>query len=112
MLRKPVVLHVWLNEERWAYAARFVFADDETISQLYRRDPAPPGQEEQLMCGCSGPRSGRPDARTYRMLLARSATDTNGKGICLVWAEADVDASDRALTQKIINDLCAGTGGR
>ncbi|MFF4485764.1 hypothetical protein ACFY0F_04585 [Streptomyces sp. NPDC001544] len=50
VLRKPVVLYVWLNEERRAYAARFAFADDdETISQLYRRDLAPPGQEEQLI---------------------------------------------------------------
>ncbi|MFF5530998.1 hypothetical protein ACFY71_00785 [Streptomyces cinerochromogenes] len=52
-----------------------------------------------------------PDARTYRMLLARSVTYAKGKDVYLVWAEAEVDASHRALAQKIINDLYTGTGG-
>ncbi|GLF95080.1 hypothetical protein [Streptomyces yaizuensis] len=50
VLRKPLVLYVWLNEERRAYAARFAFADDnETVSQLYHRQLAPPGQAEELI---------------------------------------------------------------
>ncbi|MGW7526369.1 hypothetical protein [Streptomyces sp. NPDC054783] len=50
VLDKPVVLYVWLNDDRYAYAARFAFADDDrTISQLYRRDLAPAGQAEELV---------------------------------------------------------------
>ncbi|MET8955726.1 hypothetical protein [Streptomyces sp. NPDC004533] len=50
VLRKPVVLYVWLNDDRWAYAARFAFADDnQTISQVYNRKLAPPGQAEELI---------------------------------------------------------------
>ncbi|MGW1911160.1 hypothetical protein ACWCQS_10635 [Streptomyces sp. NPDC002076] len=50
VLEKPVVLYVWLNPDRYAYAARFAFADDDrTISQLYREDLAPPGQAEELI---------------------------------------------------------------
>jgi hypothetical protein len=50
VLDKPVVLYVWLNADRYAYAARFAFADDDqTISQLYREDLAPPGQSEELI---------------------------------------------------------------
>ncbi|MEU2223649.1 NACHT domain-containing protein [Streptomyces sp. NPDC018347] len=53
-----------------------------------------------------------PDARTYRLLFARTVADANGKDVNLVWAEADVDVSGRALAQKIVNDLYTGTGGR
>ncbi|MEU9474980.1 hypothetical protein [Streptomyces sp. NPDC048191] len=50
VLDKPVVLYVWLNDDRYAYAARFVHADeDRTISQMYQRDLAPPGQAEELI---------------------------------------------------------------
>lgn len=50
VLRKPVVLYVWLNDDRWAYAARFAFADtNQTISQVYNEDLAPPGQAEALI---------------------------------------------------------------
>ncbi|GGS86864.1 hypothetical protein GCM10010206_56950 [Streptomyces cinerochromogenes] len=52
-----------------------------------------------------------PDARTYRMLLARTVTYPKSKDIYLVWAEAETDASHRAPAQKIINDLYTGTGG-
>ncbi|MDH6116996.1 hypothetical protein [Kitasatospora sp. GAS204B] len=49
VLRKPVVLYVWLNRDRWAYAARFAFADtNQTICQVYNTDLAPPGQAEEL----------------------------------------------------------------
>jgi hypothetical protein len=49
VLDKPVVLYVWLNDDRYAYAARFAYADeDQTISQLYRKDLAPAGQAEEL----------------------------------------------------------------
>ncbi|MEZ0066216.1 hypothetical protein ABIA32_002226 [Streptacidiphilus sp. MAP12-20] len=50
VLRKPIVLYVWLNDDQWAYAARFAFADtNQTISQVYNRQLAPPGQEEALI---------------------------------------------------------------
>lgn len=50
VLRKPVVLYVWLNPDTWAYAARFAFADtDQTISQVYNGRLAPAGQEQALI---------------------------------------------------------------
>ncbi|MGW4565945.1 hypothetical protein ACWEN3_27205 [Streptomyces sp. NPDC004561] len=50
VLDKPVVLYVWLNEDGYAYAARFAFADTgQTISQQYHRNLAPPGQPEELV---------------------------------------------------------------
>ncbi|OIJ64238.1 hypothetical protein [Streptomyces mangrovisoli] len=50
VLRKPVVLYVWLNDESYAYAARFAFADtDQTISQTYARKLAPPGLHEAMI---------------------------------------------------------------
>ncbi|MFI6351795.1 hypothetical protein ACIBJF_03810 [Streptomyces sp. NPDC050743] len=50
VLDKPVVLYVWLNADRYAYAARFAFADDDqTICQMYGKDLAPPGQAEELI---------------------------------------------------------------
>lgn len=50
VLRKPVVLYVWLNDDQWAYAARFAFADtNQTIAQLYHGDLAPTGQQEALI---------------------------------------------------------------
>ncbi|MEE4541136.1 hypothetical protein V2S66_04030 [Streptomyces sp. V4-01] len=50
VLRKPVVLYVRLNEDRWAYAARSAFADgDRTIGRLYDQRLAPQGQQERLI---------------------------------------------------------------
>ncbi|MCD9874079.1 hypothetical protein [Streptomyces guryensis] len=50
VLDKPVVLYVWLNDDRYAYAARFAYADDNrTISQMYSKDLAPAGQAEELI---------------------------------------------------------------
>ncbi|MEV6943692.1 hypothetical protein AB0N07_17170 [Streptomyces sp. NPDC051172] len=50
VLDKPVVLYVWLNDDRYAYAARFAHADDDrTISQMYNKDLAPAGQAEELI---------------------------------------------------------------
>ncbi|MGJ5750825.1 hypothetical protein FB563_4862 [Streptomyces puniciscabiei] len=50
VLDKPVVLYVWLNADRYAYAARFAYADDDqTIGQLYHKDLAPAGQTEELI---------------------------------------------------------------
>ncbi|MGW5426699.1 hypothetical protein ACWET9_05670 [Streptomyces sp. NPDC004059] len=69
VLDKPVVLYVWLNADRYAYAARFAFADDDqTISQLYREDPAPPGQSEELG-RAAVPGAGRHRARAPRRRL-------------------------------------------
>ncbi|TQS25294.1 hypothetical protein [Microbispora sp. KK1-11] len=49
MLRRPVMLYVWLHNG-YAYAARYVLADtDETISQCYNDHLAPPGQAEELI---------------------------------------------------------------
>jgi hypothetical protein len=49
VLRRPVVLYVWLHRD-YAYAARYVFADsDETISQCYNDRLAPPGRAEDLI---------------------------------------------------------------
>ena len=50
VLRRPVVLYVWLNQDRWAYASRFAFADNnQTISQVYIKNLAPAGQVEELI---------------------------------------------------------------
>ena len=50
VLDKPVVLYVWVNDDRYAYAARFAYADDDrTISQMYNKDLAPAGQAEELI---------------------------------------------------------------
>jgi hypothetical protein len=49
VLRRPIVLYVWLNDG-YAYAARFAFADSsETLSQAYARQLAPEGQYEQVI---------------------------------------------------------------
>ncbi|MCO6006112.1 hypothetical protein NE236_14050 [Actinoallomurus purpureus] len=49
MLRRPIVLYVWLHE-RYAYAARYAFADrDETLCQSYIKQLAPVGQTERLI---------------------------------------------------------------
>jgi hypothetical protein len=49
VLRKPVVLYVWLHE-KCAYAARYVFADtDETLCQMWSQRLAPPGKAEELI---------------------------------------------------------------
>lgn len=49
VLRRPIVLYVWLNDG-YAYAARYEFADtSETLSQLYNRGIAPKGQYEQVI---------------------------------------------------------------
>ncbi|MGW1891945.1 NACHT domain-containing protein [Streptomyces sp. NPDC002004] len=51
------------------------------------------------------------EAGTYRMLLARTLSyGSRGQG--LIWAEAEVATRDRALAQKIINDIYAQTGAR
>ncbi|MFI1889046.1 hypothetical protein [Streptomyces jumonjinensis] len=48
MLRRPLVLYAWVHDGR-AYAARFLFADDdETLCQLYEEKSAPPGQTAAL----------------------------------------------------------------
>jgi hypothetical protein len=50
MLRRPVLLYVWLNGDRNAYAARYVFADtDETLSQAWDERLAPPGKKRDLI---------------------------------------------------------------
>jgi hypothetical protein len=50
ILRKPVMLYVWLNADRYVYAARFAFADtDQTLIQCYNERLAPPGQAEELI---------------------------------------------------------------
>ncbi|WP_439673365.1 hypothetical protein [Embleya sp. MST-111070] len=49
VLDRPVVLYVWLHE-RYAYAARFAFADlDETLCQTYVEQFAPPDQARELI---------------------------------------------------------------
>lgn len=49
VLRRPVVLGVWLHD-RYAYAARYFFADsDETLSQCWNGRLAPPGREDELI---------------------------------------------------------------
>ncbi|WP_157435981.1 hypothetical protein [Actinospica robiniae] len=49
VLRRPIVLYVWLNDG-YAYAARYAFADtSETLAQLYNRGIAPKGQYEQVI---------------------------------------------------------------
>ena len=49
VLRRPIILYVWLNNGH-AYAARYAFADtSETLSQLYNRAIAPEGQYEQMI---------------------------------------------------------------
>lgn len=50
ILRKPVLLYVWLNADSYAYAARFAFADtNQTLIQCYNKQLAPPGQAEELI---------------------------------------------------------------
>jgi hypothetical protein len=50
VLRRPVLLHVWLNDDRKAYAARYVFADtDETLAQAWNKHLAPAGKERELI---------------------------------------------------------------
>jgi hypothetical protein len=50
VLRKPVLLYVWLNADRYAYAARFAFADtNQTLIQCYNGQLAPHGQAETLI---------------------------------------------------------------
>lgn len=50
MLRRPVLLYVWLNDDRTAYAARYVFADtDETLGQAWDERLAPPGKKSDLI---------------------------------------------------------------
>lgn len=49
VLRRPVVLYVWLHDG-WAYAARYAFADtSETLVQSYSRNRAPQGQYEAVI---------------------------------------------------------------
>ncbi|WAL69072.1 hypothetical protein ORV05_15300 [Amycolatopsis cynarae] len=49
VLRKPVVLYVWLHHG-YAYAARYAFADTgETLIQNYQRGRAPHGQADELI---------------------------------------------------------------
>jgi hypothetical protein len=51
MLHRPIVLYIWLHN-RYAYAARYVFADTgETLSQSYIEQLAPAGQTERLIAG-------------------------------------------------------------
>jgi hypothetical protein len=49
VLRRPVVLYVWLHAGH-AYAAQYAFADTaETLSQCYSRQRAPDGQPEAMV---------------------------------------------------------------
>lgn len=49
VLNRPVVLYVWLHE-RYAYAARYAFADtSETLCQTYSKERAPEGQYESVI---------------------------------------------------------------
>ncbi|HEY8479025.1 MAG TPA: hypothetical protein VIL71_04250 [Spirillospora sp.] len=49
VLQRPIVLYVWLHD-RYAYAARYLFADTgETLCQSYSPRFAPPGQEKRLV---------------------------------------------------------------
>lgn len=48
-VRRPVVRHEWLHRSR-VYASRYLFEDSgEGLSQMYRSDLAPRGQEAQLV---------------------------------------------------------------
>jgi hypothetical protein len=50
ILRKPVMLYVWLNADWYVYAARFAFADtDQTLIQCYNNQLAPRGQAKELI---------------------------------------------------------------
>jgi hypothetical protein len=50
VLRRPVLLYVWLNGHQEAYAARYVFADtDETLAQAWDDRLAPPGRKRDLI---------------------------------------------------------------
>lgn len=49
VLRRPIVLYVWLHDQ-YAYAARYAFADtSETLSQTYSKGRAPEGQYEAVI---------------------------------------------------------------
>jgi hypothetical protein len=49
VLRRPIVLHVWMHEGR-AYAGRYEFADThETLVQAYTRSAAPKRQYERVI---------------------------------------------------------------
>ncbi|MEU2610511.1 hypothetical protein ABZ570_02810 [Micromonospora sp. NPDC007271] len=49
-LRRPVLLYVWLNDDRNAYAARYAFADtDETLCQAWDDRLAPRGRKRDLI---------------------------------------------------------------
>jgi hypothetical protein len=49
VLRRPLVLYLWLNNGS-VYASRYVFADtSETLSQIYNKELAPTGQYKSLI---------------------------------------------------------------
>lgn len=49
VLRRPIVLYIWLHNGS-VYASRYFFADaSETLIQMYNKELAPPGQYESLI---------------------------------------------------------------